>query len=67
MSAPLTKNDARKAIKQSGNNVYVKKAMQLVSPSTGNSGLSMSSIFGTGTSTKKNISKEKHWLVALLE
>lgn len=66
MTASLNSKEAYKAIKESGNHNNVKKAIRLISPSWGTS---FYSIFGIGKKqvTKNKNTKEKHWLVALLE
>ena len=70
MTPSLTAEQAKATVKESGNRKNVKNAIKLVS-SSDISGVSFSSILGsgtgTGTVTKNNKSKEKHWLVALLE
>ena len=69
MTASLTANQAKHVVKESGYRNNVKRAINIASPSSGLSGgFSMSKIFGTSSSTT-NIkkTKEKHWLVVLLE
>jgi hypothetical protein len=66
MTASLSSNEAKKALKESGNHKNVRNAMKLVSS---HSGTTFSSIFGIGTTTvtKNKNTKEKHWIIALLE